>query len=119
MVLFVSASILGVFAVFTPPVVVRAQGAWASVPVELPDGPAKPGFDIERFRDVGSGWFETYHVDTTEPLRQALLDAKVDTETLVMVLDTASGPLALLTAQMAFHHIAQGSTGGKDWMATF
>jgi hypothetical protein len=37
----------------------------------------------------------------------------------VLVLETAAGQLALLQDQMAFHHIAEGRAGDKDWMATF
>jgi hypothetical protein len=90
-----------------------------SLPVDLPDGPARRGFDIERFSNVGNGWFETFYVERTEPLAAVLDDGRVAGDTRVLVLDTATGRLALLTDQMAYHHIAQGRAGGKDWMATF
>jgi hypothetical protein len=31
----------------------------------LPDGPAKPGFGIERFSNAGNGWFNTFYVEET------------------------------------------------------
>jgi hypothetical protein len=90
-----------------------------NLPVDLPDGPAKPGFDIERFSNAGNGWFETFYVEETEPLRQALEDGRVGAETRILVTETAGGNLALLTDQMAYHHLAQGTVESKHWMATF
>ena len=89
------------------------------VPVDLPDGPATDRFDIDRFSEVGNGWFDTFHVENTEPLAEALREGRVANETRVLVIETAAGPLAFLQDQMAFHHIAEGQAGGKDWMATF
>lgn len=88
-------------------------------PVDLPNGPAKPGFDIKRFSNAGNGWFETFYVKETEPLQKALSEGKVDADTRVLVMQTAAGRLALLMDQMAYHHIAQGHAGGRDWLATF
>ncbi len=99
------------------PVPVSAQRE--SLPVDLPDGPAKDGFDIDRFSNAGNGWFETFHVEDTEPLAAALREGRVASETRVLVIETAAGPLAFLQDQMAFHHIAEGRAGGQDWMATF
>lgn len=90
-----------------------------NLPVDLPDGPAKAGFDIERFSNAGNGWFETFYVEETEPLRAALEDGRLGTDTRVLVVATAEGNLALLTDQMAYHHLAQGTSEGKHWLATF
>jgi hypothetical protein len=90
-----------------------------NLPVDLPDGPAKRGFDIERFSNAGNGWFETFYVDKTERLADVLAAERVAGDTRVLVLETAAGQLALLQDQMAFHHIAEGRAGDKDWMATF
>lgn len=87
--------------------------------VDLPNGPAKPGFDITRFSNAGNGWFETFYVTQTQLLRDALKAGTVAEDTRLLVTDTAGGALALLTEQMAFHHIAQGSAGGKDWLVSF
>jgi hypothetical protein len=88
-------------------------------PVDLPNGPAKAGFDIARFSSAGNGWFETFYVTQTQPLRDTLTAGKVADDTRLLVTETAGGRLALLTEQMAFHHIAQGSAGGKDWLVSF
>lgn len=80
---------------------------------------AKEPFDINRFSDAGKGWFETFHVQETSPLGEALAEGKVTSDTAVLVTKTAGGNLALITDQMAYHHLAQGNANGKDWMATF
>jgi hypothetical protein len=92
-----------------------AQG---NAPAQLPNGPAKPGFDIGRFSSNG-GLFKTFDVQQTEPLQKILKDGRVAKDTPVLVTATAAGNLALLTDQMVFHHLAQGRAGGKDWMAAF
>lgn len=88
-------------------------------PVALPDGPARPGFDIERFSNAGNGWFETFYVEDYEPLRDALDDGRLGESTRMLVIETAGGHLALVTDQMAYHHLAQGTVEGKHWLATF
>jgi hypothetical protein len=104
--------------------VVMASGAYSSAvaqgkaPAQLPNGPAKPGFDIGRFAPNG-GIFKTFDVEQTEPLQKVLREGRVAEDTAVLVTATAAGNLALLTEQMVFHHLAQGRAGGKDWMAAF
>jgi hypothetical protein len=106
---------------FVIPALAAAQlpGAPPSEAVDLPSGPAKAGFDIKRFSNAGNGWFETFYVKDTQPLQKTLEEGKVAVDTWVLVTQTATGRLALLNDQMAYHHLAQGSAGGKDWLATF
>ena len=113
----VTAIALLVAAAFALPGPAAAQPE--SLPVDLPDGPAAPGFDIDRFSNVGNGWFDTFYVERTEPLTDALEEGRVGSDTRVLVIETAAGPLAFLQDQMAFHHLAEGRAGGKDWMASF
>src|SRR5260370_19344461 len=42
-----------------------------NAPAQLPNGPAKPGFDIRRFSLTG-GAFKTFDVDQTDPLQKEL-----------------------------------------------
>lgn len=98
---------------------VFAQFQITSHPVDLPNGPAAPGFDIKRFSNAGNGAFETFYVQKTEQLKAVLDQGRVAADTRVLVLSTASGKLALITDQMAFHHIAEGTDSRKDWMAVF
>jgi hypothetical protein len=87
--------------------------------LELPKGPGTPGFDIARLNSENYGAFEPFYVTDSQPLRGVLEGGKVAPDTRLLVMDTAGGRLAFLTDQMAYHHLAQGRAGGKDWLATF
>ncbi len=76
-------------------------------------------FDINRYNTAGEGWFKTFHVEHTQLLQTALESGVLIGTMEVLVTQTAAGKLALIMDQMAFHHIAQGTENGKDWMATF
>jgi hypothetical protein len=77
-------------------------------------------FDIDRYLPTEDKFqFETFYVEETQSLQSALDAGIVTDDTPLLVTVTAEGALALLTGQMAFHHIAQGTAAGKDWMATF
>jgi hypothetical protein len=101
----------------------RAQDAMAtqvvSGPLEIRQGPTKPGFDLKRLNTENYGSFVPFYVTQTERLSAALKEGRVAADTPVLVTETAAGRLALLTDQMAYHHLAQGREGGKDWLATF
>lgn len=90
-----------------------------NLPVDLPDGPAKPGFDIERFSNAGNGWFQTFYVEEMESLRQTLDDGRIGADTRMLVFETAGVNIALVADQMAYHHLAQGTVEGQNWLATF
>jgi hypothetical protein len=90
-----------------------------SAPLQLPKGPSTPGFDITRLNTENYGAFEPFFVKDAQSLSKALEDGTVAMDTRLLVTETAAGRLALLTDQMAYHHLAQGRDGGKDWMATF
>ena len=75
-------------------------------------------FDIDRFSTLGQGVFETFYVEEIQALQAVLDSGLLSTETLLLVTDTATGKLALVRDQMAFHHIAQGTAAGLAWMAT-
>ena len=93
--------------------------AQALVMPELPNGPAKPGFDISRLALTAVGTFETFYVKETYPLKRVLDEGRVAPDTRLLVIETAAGKLALITDQMTYHHIAQGSARGKAWLAAF
>ena len=87
--------------------------------IVLPNGPAKPGFDVTRLTVMASGTFEAFHVSATQSLREALKSRVIANDTDLLVTDTAGGPLALIVEQMAYHHIAQGRANGQDWLVSF
>src|SRR5919198_5044115 len=67
----------------------------------------KATFDIRRFSPTPAGTFETFYVTATQPLKEALDAGTVKEDTRLLVTETAAGKLALLTDQMAFHHLAE------------
>ena len=89
----------------------------AVVPAQVSDGAAS--FDLSRFSTMGADTFEPFLVGETASLQRLLTDGTVTTETRVLVTETATGQLALLADQMAFHHIAQGNENGEPWMVSF
>jgi hypothetical protein len=91
----------------------------AAAPFVLPPGPAKPGFDAARLDFSMYGAFEPFVITSTRPAREALRAGLIAPDTDVLIATTTAGPLALLTEQMAYHHIAQGRTNGEDWLVSF
>ena len=50
------------------------------------------------------------------PLREARQDGAVDNDTGILVVRGDHGVLALITREMAYHHVAQGELDGEPWM---
>ena len=76
-------------------------------------------FDIDIARVGVGSRFEPFRVTETEPLQDAISANKLQGDTRVLVLDHPAGPLAFLTDQMVYHHVAQGETNGEPWMVSF
>ena len=79
----------------------------------------QPGFDISRAWIADSTIFHPFLVQGTTPLRQVLSQHLVDEDTPLLVVDQPGGRLALITAQLAYHHVAQGDIKGEPWMVSF
>ncbi len=79
----------------------------------------EPEFDINRARVGAGSRFEPFRVGQTQSLRQALAAGVVASDTRLLVMEHAAGRLALLTDQMAYHHVAQGDIAGEPWMVSF
>ena len=78
-----------------------------------------PEFDMSRWRDLGVDLFETNRVTETQRLRDVLDAGTVQPDTPVLLTETAAGPLAFVTDQMSFHHLAQGEADGEPWLVSF
>ena len=76
-------------------------------------------FDMSRFSVRWADSFEPFLVRETYSLQRLLFEGAVTEGTAVLVTETADGKLALLTDQLAYHHIAQGSERGEPWMVSF
>lgn len=78
-----------------------------------------PGFEPGRAILSDRWGFDPFPVTTMSSLSTALDEGRVGEETGVLVLTRGDTRLALLTEQMAYHHIAQGELAGEPWMVSF
>ena len=104
----------------------RALTVLAALPIAsiLATG-ALPGqeaadFDIDRAYQVDSTVYAPFRVEKTRPLVRVLEEGELDGQTSLLVMEhPAAGRLALVTDQMAYHHVAQGEIAGEPWMVSF
>ena len=102
----------------------RASRISAAVLLALPalvaaQQSGKPVFDRSRAWLVDSTIFAPFQVTTTTLLRDALAKGTLENETNLLVLEERGVRLALVTSQMAYHHVAQGDIAGEPWMVAF
>lgn len=76
-------------------------------------------FDIGRAAINDTTVFAPFMVTSLTRLRDALDNHTVDEDTPMLVFDTRAGSVALVTAQMTYHHAAQGEIAGEPWMVSF
>ncbi len=76
-------------------------------------------FDPARAMLSDSPMFDAFYPTTTERLADALKSRDVREDTGVLVVEVAGRRLALVTRQMAYHHVAQGEMAGEPWLVTF
>ncbi len=88
------------------------------MPVD-PDMPRKEGFDAERAFLGSRPIFTPLKDPSFEPLEGALRRGEVEEDTPLLVFEAGEETLALVTAQMSYHHVAQGEMAGEPWMVTF
>ncbi len=88
--------------------------AQAQVPI-----PQVEGFEPGRAILNDSPSFDPFRVITMESLSEALDEGSVTEETPILVLTRGDFHLALLTMQMTYHHVAQGTLQGEPWMVSF
>jgi hypothetical protein len=100
-----------------PPALLTAAVTWL---VSFGPAPAAAqAFDISRAALNDSTVFAPFVVTGSVPLRDAVAAGAVDADTHVLVFEAGGARLALVTAQMAYHHVAQGDIAGEPWMVSF
>ena len=75
-------------------------------------------FDVSRARLRGVH-FKPLYVKKTLSLPQACAQHRVHDDTPILLLNHPDNPIALVTTQMAYHHVAQGEIAGDPWLVTF
>jgi hypothetical protein len=100
--------------------VTAATALFAATTIDVVADPKSSEFDIERaFLHDGSR-FEPFLVEETHSLAEALEQGRIDDDTSLLVMEHPdAGRLALVTVQMAYHHVAQGEIAGEPWMVDF
>ena len=88
------------------------------MPVD-PEMPRKEGFDAERAFLGSAPTFTPFHDPSFESLEGALARGDVQEDTPLLVFAVGNETLALVTAQMSYHHVAQGEMAGEAWVVTF
>jgi len=74
------------------------------------------GFDLARASLRGPDLFQRFRVPQEgEPLRSA----RVSAETELIVFARGGTSRALLLAEMAYHHLAQGELAGEPYLVSF
>ena len=76
-------------------------------------------FDPSRAILSDEPMFDPFYVDDMVPLANALRDRIVDEGTPLLAVERGDRTLALLTLQMSYHHVAQGTLSGEPWMVAF
>ena len=76
-------------------------------------------FDASRAILSARSRWPPFEVKATVPLGRALEQGRVQANMPVVVMEVADQALAFSTVQIAFHHVAQGQTGGEPWLVIF
>jgi len=78
-------------------------------------------FDPDRAYLSDETIFVPFHVtdEDMHPLREAVDDGLIQSDTWLLVMEHDAGRLALVMDQMAYHHVAQGELRGEPWMVSF
>lgn len=76
-------------------------------------------FDLDRAWIAEPGMIDPFLVDQVKPLAAALDAREIEKSTWLLVVQHPAGRLALVTDQLSYHHVAQGSIRGEPWMVSF
>jgi hypothetical protein len=101
---------------------ILAPGAAAQRFTEVeadPNQPVKEGFDTDRAMFFAEPNFTPLRDPQFGSLRNAMLAGDVEEDTPVVAFEAGGQTLVLVTEQMAYHHVAQGTMRGEPWMVTF
>jgi hypothetical protein len=84
-----------------------------------PNQPAAEGFDPDRALFFAESNFQPLRDPEWRPLDQVLRAGDVRDDQPVLVFEAGGETLVLVSAQMSYHHVAQGDMAGEPWMVTF
>ena len=93
--------------------------ALSATPLVAQEETTDTEFDLDRAWISEPGQVEPFLVEQTRPLAAALDAHELEKSTWLLVVEHPTGRLALVTDQLAYHHVAQGSIRGEPWMVSF
>lgn len=76
-------------------------------------------FDPSRAALFNRDVFAPFRVRQYEQLIDLVESGRIRPRTPVLVTELPTQPVALITTQMAYHHVAQGDIAGKPWLVSF
>ncbi len=89
----------------------------------LPDSDTGPSYAApdgwERAALSARHIFPPFRVNDCEPLGNAWREGRLRPDTPLLLTELPPEPVALITTQMAYHHVAQGVIASKAWMVSF
>ncbi|MDT8340312.1 MAG: hypothetical protein RQ751_02265 [Longimicrobiales bacterium] len=101
------------------PAPARAQGGMEPPITPDPSVPVKPGFDVDRAILSSGPNFIAQRDPEFQPLADVLRSGAIEPATPIVTFEAGGRTLTLVTAQLAYHHVAQGEMAGEPWMVTF
>ena len=84
-----------------------------------PNMPVRDGFDTDRAIFWARPNFTPFRDPEWQSLRRVRRAGDVTDQTTVVTFEVQGKTLALVSSQMAYHHVAQGDMEGEPWMVTF
>ena len=76
--------------------------------------------DPKRFGKADRYLFAPFDVRSTTSIKTALArDELADDDPIIVAEINGGNQIAFATAQLAFHHVAQGLSNGEPWMVSF
>jgi hypothetical protein len=76
-------------------------------------------FDVSRAVLQEMAFYPPAHMTTLSSLEQCLEKGLLKPEESLLVLEVNDMPLALVTVQLVYHHVAQGMIGEQPWLVSF
>lgn len=93
--------------------------ALSPAPLAAQEQTTDTDFDLDRAWISEPGQVDPFLVEQVKPLAAALDARELEKSTWLLVVEHPAGRLALVTDQLSYHHVAQGSIRGEPWMVSF
>lgn len=109
---------LAIWALLWFPLDAEGQGTSATLAPD-PAMPVREGFDVSRAIFWAESNFEALRDPRFESLGDVLRSNRITDSTPVVTFQAGGQTLALVSSQIAYHHVVQGEMAGEPWMVTF